>query len=379
MMGSEQSHLDFKSVINLGSFYTPPYLVKIVFDLLKKQGVNTDQYLIVDTSCGYGSFLQGKKVIGLDIDASALAQAALLNPHAKLVHTNSLLDVQRSRYGIAGTDKIIIVGNPPYNDRTSYIRSRIKQNKYAIDSDIKSRDLGLSFLLSYNKLQADYVCVLHPLSYLIKKTNFKVLQPFTAHYRLLDSVLISSADFAQTSKTTQFPIIIALYKRAPEDGMDYSFIQNQLWRTIEGKTWLLKQFDTVDNYITKYPNTKRIAPEKTVGFFWNLRDINALKRSKTFVETENCSTIRITQEQFPYYCYIDIFKDHIQHIPYYFGNCNIFIDHDNFMALKDIFVQKVCAKYPFLSRAAAVKNQERSADTVLNGYFRHLLHNHYLD
>ncbi|MDR2808110.1 MAG: SAM-dependent methyltransferase [Spirochaetaceae bacterium] len=376
-MGTDQKHLDFKSTVNLGSFYTPPSLVKVVFDLLKKNGTDTDRYIIIDSSCGYGSFLQGKKVIGVDIDAAALEQAAKAKPHARLVHANSLLDVRRSRYGMSGADKIIIVGNPPYNDRTSCIRNRIKQDGYAIDDDIKSRDLGLSFLLSYNKLQADYVCVLHPLSYLIKKTNFNVLQPFAAHYRLIDSVLISSAGFSQTSRITQFPIIGALYKRTASAGMDYGFIQKWLWKTIDGKAWNLKQFDTINNYIAKYPNARRIAPEKAVGFFWSLRDINALKRSKTFVEKESCNTIRITQEQFPYYCYIDIFKDYIRHIPYYFGNCNIFIDNDNFITIKELFVQKACSKYPFLSRF--VEKTTCDADTVLNDYFRRLLKDHYLE
>jgi len=60
---------------------------------------------------------------------------------------------------------------------------------------LSQRDLGISFLLSYNKLAADFVCVLHPLSYLIKKSNFEALWQFKDNYRLVDSVVISSGVF----------------------------------------------------------------------------------------------------------------------------------------------------------------------------------------
>jgi len=82
-------------------------------------------------------------------------------------------------FNISSNDELIIIWNPPYNDTTSIIRSNIKNNNLKMDIDIKTRDYGISFLLSYNKLNADIICVLHPLSYLIKKLNFNLLKDFT--------------------------------------------------------------------------------------------------------------------------------------------------------------------------------------------------------
>src|SRR3989344_5858437 len=107
-MDRNQKHLNYTETINLGSYYTPEIIVDLAYSILQKNIKN-----------------------------------------------------------------IIAIGNPPYNDTTSIIRNSIKDTSIQdkIDADIKTRDLGMSFLLSYDKLKADYVCVLHPLSYLIKKAK----------------------------------------------------------------------------------------------------------------------------------------------------------------------------------------------------------------
>jgi tRNA G10 N-methylase Trm11 len=168
----EQKHLDHKDTVNLGSFYTPEWLVDIVYALIEKNVPNSGDYYILDTSCGYGGFLRGEKAIGADIDEAAVLTARKYNPdHLYFIH-NSLFEIDRSQYNLTKNAKIIIVGNPPYNDTTSIIRNSIKNVAFSRDSEVKSRDLGISFLLSYAQLEADYICVLHPLSYLIKKANF---------------------------------------------------------------------------------------------------------------------------------------------------------------------------------------------------------------
>ncbi|MDR1866714.1 MAG: SAM-dependent methyltransferase [Treponema sp.] len=371
----EQKHLNVERTVNQGSFYTPPHLVDMVYDLINSHVNRIEDYIIVDTSCGYGSMLRGARTVGSDIDCVALRQAALNNPHIDLFHFNGLSHVKRDNYHIRNSDNIIIVGNPPYNDKTSLIKHTIKQHNYVIDDGLKTRDLGLSFLLSYNTLRADYICVLHPLSYLIKKTNFHALKAFTDHYILKDSIIISSNEFPQLSKKTHFPIIIAFYERCTS-GMDYRFIEQYTFHTIDKKTWQLKHFDTVDNYILKYPNAKKVPLEDTVTFFWTLRDINALKRNKTFVDKESSTTVRVRPEQFAYYCYVDIFKEYIHHIPYYFGNCNICIENETFNAIKHIFIQKACAKYRFLAHCAQKPAAEYAG--LLDAYFQALMGEHYV-
>jgi hypothetical protein len=89
-----------------------------------------------------------------------------------------------------------------------------------------------------------------------------------------------------------------------------------------------------------------------------MRDINALKRSRTFTNKEGVHTIRVTRENLHYYQYVDIFKKYIKHIPYYFGNSDVFIDNSYFIKNQNIFANCV---------------QEK-----LDIYFRDLLGGHYV-
>ena len=102
---------------------------------------------------------------------------------------------------------------------------------------------------------------------------------FKDKYRLIDSVLVSSENFSNAK--TYFPIIIALYKRDSQ-GMEYEFIKSYRFKTMENKSLRLKDFDFITHYINKYPNPHD--KRKEVAYFHTLRDINALKRNKTFVE-----------------------------------------------------------------------------------------------
>jgi hypothetical protein len=241
-----------------------------------------------------------------------------------------LQKVARSNYHITNDEKLIMIGNPPYNDTTSIIGQNTKDKTIQdeIDKDIKTRDLGMSFLLSYNKLDADYICVLHPLSYLIKKANFTSLKELTKRYKLVDGIIISSHEFPDTSRKTAFPILISLYNR-DKNGMDYDYVKNYKFRTKECATFSLGNFDTIANYISKYPNKKDFSDtNKPVAKFYTMRDINALKRSRTFIENDMTNTVYVSADKLPYYCYVDVFKKYADQLPYYFGNCDIIIDKE---------------------------------------------------
>jgi hypothetical protein len=371
----EQRHLDQTDTINLGSYYTPAALVDMVYSLIQKNVPGSVDYRILDTSCGYGGFLRGKGAIGADIDGRAIATAKGIQPVYTYFSHNSLFEISRARYNLGPDEKIIIVGNPPYNDTTSLIRSNIKKAPTFRDAEIISRDSGISFLRSYDKLAADFVCVLHPLSYLIKKANFESLRGFKNNYRLMDSVIISSAAFPSTSKTTSFPIIIALYERAPF-GMKYEYIQNYTFRTNEGKTFSIKEYDAIGNYISKYPNHKQVSERDTVAYFYTIRDINALKRAATFLEKETRNAVRVTKTKLPYYCYVDVFKDYIPHIPYYFGNSDIMINSEGFHELEPLFISRSVQKHPKLTPFADAKTYN-DADAKVRDYFRELLGEHW--
>ena len=371
---TKPTHLSTQEKINLGSFYTADFLVNAVYIMLKKY-VDSKDYVLLDSSCGSGNFLQSQaiiksgftkdsfsKIIGTDIDKTALHIAKrTLDSKVILLHKNALYNVTREHFSIAQTDRLIIIGNPPYNDRTSIVQNHLKNKEsIQIDSALQHRDIGISFLRSYERLKADFICVLHPLSYLIKRANFSALKDFVKAYKLIDSTIISSQIFCKDSKG-YFPIIIALYKRNNK-GIDYEYICNFKFKTINEKEFSLKGFDYIGNYIDKYPNKKRVASSKIKAMFYTMRDINALRRSKTFINKENSNTIFVTQEKYSLYCYVDVFKLFLPHIPYYFGNCEVMINFQQFKALESHFIQA---------------SESKILSPEISQYFRDLLGVHY--
>lgn len=371
-----QNHLNKSQTINLGSFYTPDYIVEIVYKMLlnylvKKNKLNLNDFVLLDSSCGYGNFLHNskkhnnldfKKKIGVDIDKKALKIAKenfinYKNPPLFL-HKNSLINVIRKNFKIDNSEKLIIIGNPPYNDKTSIVQNHIKNKNYEADLNLKCRDLGMSFLLSFNELKADYICILHPLSYLIKNANFKILKKFFSNYKLIDSIIISSQIFCPYSLGF-FPIIIALYEKN-EKGINYDFIKNYNFKTIDDKIFCLNDFDFISKYIDKYPNKSRVSDK--VAMFYTMRDINALRRSKTFIKKDCANAVYVPKSKYSLYCYVDVFKQNIKTVPYYFGNCDIMIDYNKFKILEKDFIKASKSK---------ILNSK-----ILN-YFENLLGEHY--
>ncbi len=326
-----QNHLNSSGRVNLGSFYTPYRYVLLVRDWFEKYGL-TNGKTVLDSSCGYGAFfelqehLPKNRFIGNDIDSLAVSKVSEVFPKVQTFHRNALASVSREQYGIKENDCLVVVGNPPYNDVTSQINQKIKSSGVEIDADIRTRDLGLSFLRSYNKLAADYVAVLHPLSYLVKRQNFSAAKAFFANYRMLEHVVFNSQEFANTSKTTGFPVVVALYRREPSAGLSYDDIYRMTFKTVEGKTFSLADFDYVADFIQKYPHKERYEPEI---LFYTLRDINALKRSRTFIKERCAGAVDVNPEELSYYCYLDCFKRYAD-VPYYMGNFDVPFDKETF-------------------------------------------------
>ncbi|MDR2082831.1 MAG: hypothetical protein LBP35_04350 [Candidatus Ancillula trichonymphae] len=76
-----------------------------------------------------------------------------------------------------------------------------------------------------------------------------------------------------------------------------------------------------------------------------MRDINALRRSRTFVkEGQNNNNIQIKPSQLKYFHYVDVFKDYaIQYLPYYLGNLEVIIYDADF--------QKIAYDFEVLSKS----------------------------
>ena len=314
-----QVHLAYQDRVNLGSYYTPPKIVKLAWELIEPYV--DSQTTVIDSACGYGDFLKNRGqslTIGCDIDTAAIDIAKKTTDKVQFFRMNALCNVSRKKFGIPQQPtKLIVVGNPPYNDKTSLIRQEIKRVDFDVDEDIASRDLGISFLRSYNKLEADFICILHPLSYLIKPTNFRLLKEFTANYKLVDGLLISSCEFPESAKLTPFPIVIALYRRDTL-GMAYSFIRSFRFRIVDGLRFCLNDFDYITSYIRKYPSKRHQPIHDGSLFFWTMRDINALKRNRTFVKNYSNNTIVLDKSKLDYYAYVDVFKRNLYRLPFYF-------------------------------------------------------------
>lgn len=332
-------HLDEVKIVNMGSFYTPHKFVLMAGQWLKDEQIDAS-YTIMDSSCGYGAFFNlhkdfpKNKYIGNDIDDEAIKVAAENFPFVTFFNENALKNVGRSQYKIKENDRLIIVGNPPYNDVTSQSKQNIKCDKMEMDPDIQSRDLGVSSLKAYAKLSPDYVLILHPLSYLIKKTNFSKASDFFSSYRIINHIVFPSSEFENTSSASVFPIIMALYKRDSHEGLDYKEIWKMRFSTTDGNHFSLSERDYVGDYIKKYPHNDRYEEEI---LFYTLRDINALKRSRTFINERIINAVDVDPQKLSYYCYIDCFKKFAS-IPYYLGNFDVPFIKNEFIDIEDAVV-----------------------------------------
>jgi hypothetical protein len=211
-----------------------------------------------------------------------------------------------------------------------------------IDCDIKTRDIGISSLLAYDKLKASYVAILHPLSYLIKKSNYNAGKRFFKNYKMLRHIIFSSDEFSGTSKASAFPVVVALYKREEGCGLTYKEVIEKEFRTIEGNVFSIAKYEYIVDLIQKYPHKGRYKPEI---LFYTMRDINALKRSRTFIKERITNAIDVDPDKLPYYCYIDCFKRFAE-VPYYLGNFNVPFDSSCFGDIKEDVVAISKSKFP---------------------------------
>jgi hypothetical protein len=307
MQTHKAEHLPKNKRIRLGGYYTPEKLVSRVYNFVKPYLLGKrKKSIIFDSAGGYGAFLSninGNDYRIADCDAEACNFLKQRFDATKVFHTNSLVAVDRNKYSIPPSASLIMIGNPPYNDITSEFRSGEKGENIC-DEDLRDRDLGVSFLRSYNKLKADMVCILHPLSYLIKEANFKRLREFRENYKLTKAEIFSSALFSGTG-FGKFPIIVALYERNIS-GMDFDYIRGFGFNILDSNdTFILSKFQTTDGYINKYPPRKNDAKKSPIGlYYYTFRDFNSLKKNTSFMTKEHPNGIVVTLENFYKYSYL---------------------------------------------------------------------------
>jgi len=322
---------DEKKRTELGAYYTPNEIVDLAKRELERLLGSIEEYTILDPACGCGSFLlkdwKAKKVIGADIDKDVVEilnfLKMLLQKDIHIVHTNSLCSVSREKFGISPDDKLIIVGNPPYNDRTSKNKRSIKQKttrQECVDKDLIRRDIGMSFFELCVKLKAEVVCYVHPFSYFIKKRNYDQLKNFFSHYRLMSSYVFSSSVF--NTKRTPFPMALSVFFR-DKRGTSWEFLQRFSYRILGTNFALIpEKIETCDGYIQKYGS--KDCTSETGLFFFNFRDLNSLITNGAFSEQTNCRDyIPIKATEFYKYAYLNSLKHHWspeEELSYVFGN-----------------------------------------------------------
>ncbi len=305
----ESGHLLKSERIKLGGFYTPEKIVDEAHKLISVYK-NYPKAVVFDNSAGAGAFIRSDgrtiyKAVEFDPAAGAFLKSKL--PAQNLFIENAILNVSRKKYSIAPSDFLIQIGNPPYNDVTSAYKNGQK-GKNICDPDLFDRDLGVSFLKSYNKLRSDVVCVLHPLSYLIKPANFKRLRPFSQNYKLKKGLLFSSALFQHVSRTG-FPIALALYERNSK-GMTDDYIRGFKFSILNSsKAFRLSDYASLDSFIRKYPPRKADIPVSNIGVYYHaFRDINSLIRNRGFHAIKGPHSIVVHLEDLYKYAYLFAFK-----------------------------------------------------------------------
>lgn len=335
-------HLPKNKRIQLGSYYTPEELVRRVYNFIQPYLDNKKREVVIfDSAGGCGAFLFGIKHYDYRIADRDLDACKFLKQHFdqhNVFHTNSLIKVNRDKYSVPPSAFLIMIGNPPYNDTTSEFKNGEKGQNIC-DEDLYDRDLGVSFLKSYHKLKADLVCVLHPLSYLIKEVNFKRLRDFKDNYKLIKGEIFSSALFHGTG-TGKFPILVALYEKI-SSGMTFEYISQFQFDVLNSsKKFILSKYKTTDGYINKYPPRKSDVQCSPIGlYYYSFRDFNSLKKNTSFMLKKHPNSIVLTLENFYKYAYLYSLKSLFDpENAWLYGNLSPLVDVKQVERDKDIYV-----------------------------------------
>jgi hypothetical protein len=343
MLINKSKHLPKEKQIQLGSYYTPKELVNKVYEYIQPYILkNKGNRIIFDNAAGCGAFVIGMKKYdyrAADCDARAYEFLKEHLDNKKVFCANSLIDVSREKYNIPNDSFLIMIGNPPYNDTTSEFKNGQK-GKNLCDKDLFDRDLGVSFLKSYNKLEADVVCILHPLSYLIKETNFKRLKNFKDNYRLNKGIIFSSSWFSKTG-SIKFPIIIGLYERN-EKGMDFDHIRNFNFSILESEDkFKLSKYETTDGFIDKYPPRKNGLKVSPIGlYYYTFRDFNSLRKNTSFMIKQHYNGIIVTIQNLYKYAYLNALKNLFrENNIWLYGNLSPLINKNMLKKNKNIYIE----------------------------------------
>jgi len=368
MVLSKNEHLDRVEIMRTGSFFTPFQIAELSKEWL--QPVVKKEDYVMDFGVGYGAFVShflnlSDHCFATDFDATSISFVRETFPSVKTFLENSLIDICRQKYNIPHDSRLFIIGNPPYNDVTSQYRKGQKGN-FDMDPIVYSRDLGISFLKMYSLLDPEYICVIHPLSYLIKKNNFLSLGGFRNSYSLKKGTIFSSKEFESIGKgNLEFPVLLALYEKGSFGMRDFSQIKDFQFSIFKSNTpFSLSKIETIDGWIQKYPSKGK---EDSDLQFYTIRDINALMRNKTFLIGRCPNGVKVSISDLYKYSWLDYFKTHFRICNQYLvGNLSPFFSKD----LEEDETKKELVSYIMLSNQTVCSYYENNhlSQEVLNYY-----------
>lgn len=302
---------DKASRAGLGKYYTPLSLVTLLRTMIQPMLDENPNAVVFDPAVGLAGILsafEDHRTVAADVDATIVGALHDLG-YTDVHHGNSLEGVCRKKFGIEEGVALAVVTNPPFNGS-----NRIEQVG-GESSEFKTKDVGLSFLLASAKLQPKAICVLHPLSYLAKQSNFKQLTGLTSHYRLAKAIIVSSAEFGSALAKTPFPVIAALYVPG---SMTYEDVRNFAFEIFDansgsmldtGKRLILANVTTTDGIINKYPPRKAAPQHSDIDLYhYNFRDANFLMNKGGLSCSRSDSAIPVQYAQLGHYAYLNCLK-----------------------------------------------------------------------
>lgn len=367
---SKINHLSKEDIIKNGSIFTPEYIVNLVLNLCRPY--ITQSTVFGDLGAGYGAFIDAFKslncrIFGTDCDETSINFLRQNFDNINFYYENSLQNILREKYSLTIDDELFIIGNPPYNDTTSKYKKGEK-GTLICDEDVKSRDFGISFLKAYNKLSAKYICVLHPLAYLIKKSNFNSLKEFKDNYKLLKGVIFSSSEFESIKKgNSEFPVVAALYEKN-KSGMDYEYIKNFEFKILNSEnTFTLASFKTIDGIVNKYPKKEKLGLLQ----FYTLRDMNALLRNAAFIDGNISNGLDVTLDNLPEYAWLFFLKNNFSPSSYQFlyGNLSpLWTDKVHKAEFKNCIVSYAANKCPLILKYYSKNQLEEKFGKITEDY-----------
>lgn len=293
---------------SFGKYYTPAKLTALARQTTEDLDFAT--ILVVDLAAGCGAFIKeftADQIKAFDIDEDAVLILKALGFAGE--RKNSLAETGRAWFNIDPDVKLVLVGNPPYNDVTSKNKrtgNNTKINaKLPIHPDLKTSDLGRSFLKQAFTLEPIRIVFLHPFSYICKRKNLKEL--CGTNYRVTSGTLFSSSLFPGTS--TPFPCICAVWEPCPQRtdiNTEWERIRQIKFKLINGGTFSLAKY--AEFTIEELPKYASNATSDCGVYHYNFRDLNSLLTSANFVAQTSASSFPVQWEKFPALCLANTLK-----------------------------------------------------------------------